>query len=323
MHLGKPFSLLLTAPLALFPHSGMLFLLMTKPWLHLSIFVVVALMLATPAWADLQAGFEAHKRGDYEVAAKEFRPLAADGDQFAQLFLGDLYLSGRGVATDEKEGIKLLSAAAEQGNVCAQLRLGGPEADKRMLRAAEQGFVLALEHLAYEKRDAWGKKFVEALKSEAMQGKVWAQSKLGRMYYEYDRVFRSPFVTPDKAEEFKWYLMAAQRGDPHSQHQVARMYMEGVAVPQNYSEAARWARGAAEQGNGYAQAHLGRMYMKGQGVAKDFVQAHMWLNLGNTASGFGVKERDEIESEMTHEEIGQAIRSLRSREGVVAHVIRE
>ncbi len=44
------------------------------------IVVGVGLMLATPAWADFQAGLDAHKRGDYETAMKEFRALAEQGD---------------------------------------------------------------------------------------------------------------------------------------------------------------------------------------------------------------------------------------------------
>jgi len=48
---------------------------MTKPWLNLSIVVGLFLMLATPVLADFQAGFDAFKRGDYDTALKEFRPL--------------------------------------------------------------------------------------------------------------------------------------------------------------------------------------------------------------------------------------------------------
>ncbi len=49
---------------------------MTKTWLGLSIVVGLLIMLATPVLADLQAGVEAYKRGDYDTALKEFRPLA-------------------------------------------------------------------------------------------------------------------------------------------------------------------------------------------------------------------------------------------------------
>jgi len=68
------------APLALFPRSGILFPLMTKPWLVLSIVVGLVFMLAAPAWANYRAGLDAIKSGDYDTALKEFRPLAMQGD---------------------------------------------------------------------------------------------------------------------------------------------------------------------------------------------------------------------------------------------------
>ena len=36
--------------------------------------------LATPAWADFQAGMKAFERADYETALREWRPLAERGD---------------------------------------------------------------------------------------------------------------------------------------------------------------------------------------------------------------------------------------------------
>ena len=57
---------------------------MTKPWLSLSVVVGVVLVLVPPAWPDYQAGAEAYKRGDYDTAVKEFRPLADQGSAVAQ-----------------------------------------------------------------------------------------------------------------------------------------------------------------------------------------------------------------------------------------------
>jgi len=50
---------------------------MNNRWLtYFYIVVGVSLMLATPAWADFQAGVNAYERGDYETALAEFRPSA-------------------------------------------------------------------------------------------------------------------------------------------------------------------------------------------------------------------------------------------------------
>ncbi len=61
---------------------------MTKPWLHLSIVVGLALMLPTPVLADFQAGSDAYKRGDYDSALEEWRLLANQGHATAQYNLG-------------------------------------------------------------------------------------------------------------------------------------------------------------------------------------------------------------------------------------------
>ena len=43
---------------------------------------------AAPSQADFQAGQAAYKRGDYETALREWRPLADQGDPVAQSNLG-------------------------------------------------------------------------------------------------------------------------------------------------------------------------------------------------------------------------------------------
>ncbi|MDR1190911.1 MAG: hypothetical protein LBK60_04495 [Verrucomicrobiales bacterium] len=51
---------------------------------------------------------------DYQLAAKEFRPVAGAGFAPAQLYLGYLYRNGQGVKQDMAESVKWYAAAAEQ-----------------------------------------------------------------------------------------------------------------------------------------------------------------------------------------------------------------
>ncbi len=95
-----------------------------KHGLSLSIVVGLTLMLATPTWADFQAGFDAYKRGDYDTALKEWRPLAEQGDAVAQNNLGGMYHNGQGVPKDYQEAAKWYRQAAEQGDAEAQFNLG-------------------------------------------------------------------------------------------------------------------------------------------------------------------------------------------------------
>ena len=88
------------------------------------IVVGFGLMLAAPAWADFQAGVDAHNRGDYETALAEFRPLAEQGHALAQSNLGFMYNKGQGVPQDYQEAVKWYRLAAEQGDASAQGSLG-------------------------------------------------------------------------------------------------------------------------------------------------------------------------------------------------------
>ncbi|TDL88026.1 redoxin family protein [Meridianimarinicoccus aquatilis] len=73
-----------------------------------------ALPLPVPA-QDLQKGIAAYGRSDFEVALQELRPLAEQGDAYAQYFLGFMYLNGDGVSKDEAEARRLLQLAKAQG----------------------------------------------------------------------------------------------------------------------------------------------------------------------------------------------------------------
>jgi hypothetical protein len=57
------------------------------------------------------------------------------------------------------------------------------------------------------------------------------------------------------------------------------MCCAGEGMAQDEAEGARWFLAAAEAGNPLAQYNLGVMYATGQGVARDDVEGHMWLEL--------------------------------------------
>jgi TPR repeat protein len=66
---------------------------------------------------------------------------------------------------------------------------------------------------------------------------------------------------------------SAARGDARSQARLARMYLDGAGVGQDYDLALDWNRKSAAQGNGEALACLGHMYEKGLGVDQDMQRA--------------------------------------------------
>ena len=104
----------------------------------------------------------------------------------------------------------------------------------------------------------------------------------------------------------EWQPLADQ-GDAQAQYNLALMYDTGEGVAKDYAEAARWYRLAAEQGDASAQYNLARKYFVGEGVLKDPTSAHMWLNIASANGDESAsKKRDDIEKEMTPEQIADA-----------------
>lgn len=107
------------------------------------------------AQAGLQEGITAYQKGNYTAALKELRPLADNGDAKAQVLLGEIYDSGKGVPQNHMEAASWYRKAAEQGNAGAQTTLGVmyekgigvPLDDKEAVswyhKAAEQGYAEA------------------------------------------------------------------------------------------------------------------------------------------------------------------------------------
>ena len=87
---------------------------------------IVAVLLSTSgasagALEDCEA---AYNRQDYAAAIQLCRPLAEQGDVRAQLSLGGMYYHGQGVQQDYAEAAKWARKAAEQGYAPAQVDLG-------------------------------------------------------------------------------------------------------------------------------------------------------------------------------------------------------
>jgi TPR repeat protein len=121
--------------------------------------LLVVLLVGSLFAGDLEKGFEAVKRGDYQTALKLWKPLAEQGDPTAQRNLGAMYGNGNGVKQDYKEALKWYRLAAEQGFPNAQYNLGvlyyygeGVSKDKIKsyqwwLKAAKQGYTNAQYNL--------------------------------------------------------------------------------------------------------------------------------------------------------------------------------
>ena len=74
--------------------------------------------------SQFDQGIAAYERGDWQSAYRLFRPLADQGDAYAQFNLGVMYDNGQGVAQDYFAAVSWYRKAAEQGIAGAQFNLG-------------------------------------------------------------------------------------------------------------------------------------------------------------------------------------------------------
>jgi uncharacterized protein len=72
---------------------------------------------ATVAAGPFKDGEAAYDRGDYTTALRLYRPIAEQGNSYAQYEIGRIYSNGHGVPQNFAEALKWFRLAADQGNV--------------------------------------------------------------------------------------------------------------------------------------------------------------------------------------------------------------
>jgi protein-disulfide isomerase len=175
-------------------------------------FLIVSVVAAR---ADLHAGRQAFEKGDYATALKELRPLADKGNPQAQMLLGKMYLSGRGVPRNVNQALQWLTPAAEHGNREAQFLLGTTCLMNKPHKDTAQGL-------------KW-------MRLSAEQGLSDAQLLLDMAYMNL------PDVPHDFVQADMWLHLAAAHGDPLAPSQIgkaeSRMTRDQVAKARTLAEA--------------------------------------------------------------------------------------
>jgi uncharacterized protein len=136
---------------------------------------------------DLNALKALIKKGDYPAVTELLKPLARQGEAWAQHELGYMYDNGYGVPKDDKQAVKWYRLAAEQGYAIAQYNLGNayrtgtgvPQNAKKAMK----WYLLAAE-----------------------QVDTSAQYNLGLMYANGED------VPEDKVLAYMWWNLAAANG---------------------------------------------------------------------------------------------------------------
>lgn len=91
---------------------------------------------------------------------------------------------------------------------------------------------------------------------------------------------RGEGVNKNNEEAVKWYRLAAEKGYARAQRNLAISFDDGEGVPQDYEEALKWYKLAVEQGDSDAQYNLARLYYwKRGGSPQDYEEAFKWGSL--------------------------------------------
>ena len=203
--------------------------------MHNHIFVALILTCCAAvsfARADFADGMLAFQQGSYDAAFEEWQHLAKEGHVGAQVGLGLMYATGKGVVEDDVEAEKWYRLAAEQGNALAQYNLG----------------------TIYRNGQGVARDPVEAAKwykMAAEQGVPAAQFNLGNMYETGEG------VTESSVEAIRWYVEAGEAGLLFAQAALGSIYADGVGVPKNNILAYLWWSLAAAQDHKIAAKNLG------------------------------------------------------------------
>lgn len=286
-------------------------------WAILRITALAAMCLAPPhTMAGLDEGLEAARKGDYHTALMEFRPLAEDGDPYAQFLLGEMYANGKGLARDYNKAAEWLRKSAEQNFADSLLRLGEinakglgveenhweaakwfglaashPDVDGHFRDLAYQGLIASQLNLARMHLHGQGvqQNYAEAAMWFHLVADNWenaeAELELGLMYWQGKGV-RQDFQTAKTMLE-----RSAIQNNAIAQHNLGVFYFQGFGGGSNEQEAASWFLKAAQQGNPYAQLALGTLYEEGRGVPFDQNESIYWYRKAAEQGNVQAQER--------------------------------
>ncbi len=227
--------------------------------------------------------------GNHRFAAELFRQAARQGDEQAQIALGDLYAEGRGVERSLAEAFSWYRRAAEQGHGAGMIRMArmyrlglGVSRDiskavsllEKAIRHGESSAAVQLAQLYLYGNGipANPPKAVELLQQAARDGDSQAAYLLGEAY----RSGKTGSADPARAIEY--FRLAADRGYGKAQYALGVLLNEGgEGVPKDQQAALVWLRRAAANGVLDAKNNLGVAYSDGNGVAIDLREAARWF----------------------------------------------
>ncbi|MER9581979.1 tetratricopeptide repeat protein [Mesorhizobium sp. M0276] len=224
---------------------------------------------------------------DFAEAANWYRRAAEAGHQSAARAIASLYLTGNGVAKDDKEGTRWLRVAANSGNQGAQVDLanlvlggaGEPDDPIRIAEwfeaAASSGDLIAAFNLGLCFAKGVG---VVQDEGQAAQWLRRAADGVAEAQYMYARILQDGRGVAADAEQSRvWFAEAADGGVLDAQVALAEMLLNGHGGVQSSKAAIQLFERAAADGHAGAMFALGALHSSGVGLPIDQTAAQKWF----------------------------------------------
>lgn len=218
----------------------------------------------------------------YNSHIPTIKNLADQGQLYAQIYMRNIYLSGKGVDRSDEEAFKYTQLAANQGYTPAQYVLGKMYETGTGIKAPSYVDALKQYELAAKNGCAdaqysigmmcyYGKGTNQSYKEAfhyfelaAKQEHIGSLCNIGFMFekgHAYENG-QGPFQSDSKA--LHYYQLAAQKGDATALCNLGIMFeFKKLGVERSYSKAAQYYQLAAEKNHPEAYYRLGFLYEKG------------------------------------------------------------
>ncbi|XP_054398014.2 protein sel-1 homolog 2 isoform X10 [Pongo abelii] len=208
---------------------------------------------------------------------------SAGGNMMSQMILGYRYLSGINVLQNCEVALSYYKKVADYIADTFEKSEGVPVEKVRLTdeNLSSNSEILDWDIYQYykflaERGDVQIQKALHYFLKAAKAGSANAMAFIGKMYLEGNAA-----APQNNATAFKYFSMAASKGNAIGLHGLGLLYFYGKGVPVNYAEALIYFQKAAEKGWPDAQFQLGFMYYSGSGIQKDYKLAFKYFYLAS------------------------------------------
>ncbi len=200
------------------------------------------------------------------IGGPKLRAAAIAGDAAAEFEVATRFADGHGVPPNQEEALRWLELAAKQGLAPAQFRLGG---------LYEKG-------IGVKKDLAWRATSMPPPPPRATP----RPCTISRCSMP-----KASMARPITAPPYAWFRKAADRGITDSQYNLAILYARGIGVEQNYAESYKWFALAASKGDSDAAKKRDEVaaHLDAQALAAAKIEVQKWAPQPQPDDAIGVK----------------------------------